>query len=58
MTTALHGAEHPAADRRYPNGAQNKPDFPVLHPNGRVPPLEVDDGSTLRDSNAPQNAAV
>ena len=33
------------------NGAQKAPDFLALNPNGKVPVLEFDDGSTLWESN-------
>ena len=35
-----------------PNGAHKRAEFLVLNPNGKIPVLEFDDGSTLWESNA------
>ena len=38
-----------------PNGAQKSAEYLALNPNGKVPVLEFDDGSTLWESNAIMN---
>ena len=35
-----------------PNGVHKQPDFLALNPNGKIPVLEFDDGTTLWESNA------
>ncbi len=52
FVNALIGANLPLAIVDLPNGAQQKPDYLALNPNGKVPVLEFDDGSTLWESNA------
>ncbi len=52
MVNALTGLNLPLQIVDIPAGAQNEPGYLALNPNGKVPVLEHDDGTTLWESNA------
>jgi len=52
MTNAHLGLGIPLSVVDITTGAHKQPAFLALNPNGRVPVLEFDDGSTLSESNA------
>ncbi|WP_171174708.1 glutathione S-transferase family protein [Ruegeria sp. HKCCD8929] len=52
VVNSLLGLDLPAEIVDLQSGAQRAPEFLALNPNGRVPVLEYDDGSTLWESNA------
>ncbi len=49
---AEKGLELPTERVSLPEGAQRSPDFLAKNPMGKLPVLELDDGSFVNDSNA------